>query len=61
VSDIRAGTCAEPGPYDTHCTEHPRHRYSCYDAGDDSSWNDRQDWTHDHAGCPDDGLVNEGD
>jgi hypothetical protein len=41
VSRLRAGTCGEPGPGDLHCTEPPLHRYSCYDAGDDSSWNDR--------------------
>jgi hypothetical protein len=46
MSRIRPGTCGEPGPYTTHCTEHIGHRYSCYDAGDDSSWNDRspEDW-----------------
>lgn len=38
--------CGEQGPYATHCTEPPNHRYSCYDASDDSSWNDRfpEDW-----------------
>lgn len=34
--------CAEPGPWATVCTEDPGHRYSHYDAQDDSSWQD--DW-----------------
>jgi len=34
-----AERCGEPGPYATHCTEPPLHGFSCYDAGDDSSWN----------------------
>ncbi|ALJ20391.1 hypothetical protein [Microbacterium sp. No. 7] len=34
--------CAEPGPYGTVCTEDAGHRYSHYDAQDDSSWQD--DW-----------------
>jgi hypothetical protein len=37
------------------------HDYSCYDAGEDVSFNDRQDWYHHHKNCADDGLVNEGD
>ena len=41
MSRIRPGTCAEPGPYDQHCTEDRWHDYSHYDAGEDSSWNDR--------------------
>ncbi|MEW1990738.1 hypothetical protein [Microbacterium sp. NPDC078849] len=36
------GDCAEPGPWATVCTEDPRHRYSHYDAHDDSPWQD--DW-----------------
>jgi hypothetical protein len=39
---IRTGTCADPGPGDAHCTEELGHRYSCYDAGRDVSWNDGQ-------------------
>lgn len=41
-----ADRCNEPGPHSTHCTDHPLHHYSCYDAQDDSSWNDRspEDW-----------------
>lgn len=34
--------CAEPGPWGTVCTEGSGHRYSHYDAQDDSSWQD--DW-----------------
>ncbi len=54
MSRIRPGTCAEPGPSDTHCTDHRGHRYSCYDAGADVSFNDRQDFAHacDEADCP---------
>lgn len=49
MSAIRRGRCAEPGPYDQHCTEYVGHRYSCYDAGEDASWNDRspEDWQTD--------------
>ncbi|WNN95129.1 hypothetical protein SEA_MAGRITTE_178 [Microbacterium phage Magritte] len=36
------GGCAEPGPWGTVCTEDSLHRYSHYDAQDDSSWQD--DW-----------------
>lgn len=39
MSAIRPGTCAMPGPYDQHCTERPGHPYSCYDAGEDASFN----------------------
>ena len=56
---IRPGTCGDPGPHEAHCSEPRYHRYSCYDAGEDVSFNDRQDWTHKHPGCPDDGLVSE--
>jgi len=41
----RPGTCADRGPWGTTCTEDPMHRYSHYDAGDDSSWQD--DWRGD--------------
>lgn len=37
-----SGGCAEPGPWGTVCTEDRLHRYSHYDAQDDSSWQD--DW-----------------
>ena len=48
MSTIREHTCAEPGPRSAHCTDRPAHDYSCYDAGEDVSWNYRQDaeWTH---------------
>lgn len=42
MSGIRPGTCGDPGPGDLHCTDTPGHRYSCYDAGEDVSWNDNQ-------------------
>lgn len=42
MSCLRKGTCGDPGPGDAHCTEPPNHRHSCYDADDDTSWNDRQ-------------------
>ena len=46
MSKRREGTCSEPGPYAAHCTSEPLHRYSCYDAGEDTSWNDRapEEW-----------------
>jgi hypothetical protein len=59
MSGLRAGTCGDPGPHAAHCTEHPGHRYSCYDAGDDVSFNDGttadSDAFHacDSADCPD--------
>ena len=34
--------CADPGPWGTVCTADAGHRYSHYDAHDDSSWQD--DW-----------------
>lgn len=42
----RPGLCNEPGPYDWHCTEDRLHDYSCYDAQEDASWNERspEDW-----------------
>lgn len=42
MSAIRKGMCADPGPGSAHCTEVIGHRYSCYDAGEDVSWNDGQ-------------------
>lgn len=57
----RYGDCDEPGPGDAHCTNQYLHDYSCYDAGQDVSWNDRQYFEHHCEECPDDGLVNEGD
>jgi hypothetical protein len=40
MSAIRTGTCGAAGPYAAHCTEEPGHRYSCYDAGEDVSFNE---------------------
>lgn len=62
MSTRRPGTCGEPGPYAAHCTNDagPLHRYSCYDAGEDVSWNEGQWYDFDLAphdcgdpGCPD--------
>ncbi|GEP38903.1 hypothetical protein NPS01_25660 [Nocardioides psychrotolerans] len=63
MSTIRTGTCADPGPSEAHCTDDPGHRYSCYDAGEDVSFNDRHDFTHEctDPACPQQSFVNEGD
>jgi hypothetical protein len=34
-----AGRCANAGPWGFICTEDGGHRYSCYDASLDTSWN----------------------
>lgn len=49
MSAPRDGACREPGPRDAHCTEDRYHRYSCYDAGEDVSWNDGQWYAFDLA------------
>jgi hypothetical protein len=42
------GGCAESGPWGTVCTQDAGHRYSHYDAQDDSSWQDDwREWLHD--------------
>lgn len=41
MSGIRQYTCGAPGPYGAHCTDYPGHDYSCYDAGNDVSFNAR--------------------
>lgn len=41
MSRVREGACAMPGPHGAHCTDYPLHHYSCYDAGDDVSFNER--------------------
>lgn len=48
------GTCGDPGPWGTRCTEDTNHRYAHYDAGDDSSWTDdvMDDWLEDHPEYP---------
>ena len=58
-----AGTCQEPGPRNAHCTMDRLHRYSCYDASEDVSWNDGQWYDFDLAPhdcgdpeCPDMGY-----
>lgn len=63
MSRIRQGRCNDPGPYRAHCTDYPGHQYSCYDAGEDVSFNHRQDFTHDcnDPSCPTPHFVNEGD
>ena len=63
MSALWDGSCAAPGPYATHCTDYPGHRYSCYDASEDVSFNDRQDFRHDcdDPGCDRQHFTNEGD
>lgn len=39
MSAIWPTACGEPGPRDAHCTDDPGRRWSCYDAGEDISWN----------------------
>jgi hypothetical protein len=36
MSRVRPGTCAEPGPLDTHCQDYPGHPYTCHDGQE--SW-----------------------
>lgn len=63
MTAIRPGTCGDPGPYDAHCTERVGHDYSCYDAGEDVSFNHRHDFVHncDDTACPTPNFTNEGD
>ncbi|WP_131630689.1 hypothetical protein [Mycolicibacterium llatzerense] len=64
MSRIRPHTCGDPGPGDAHCTDDdPGHRYSCYDGGDDVSFNHRQDFRHDcdDPNCSRQHFTNEGD
>lgn len=63
MSEIRPHTCGMPGPWNAHCTDHPMHDYSCYDASDDVSFNSRQDFEHhcDDTTCPTRDFVNTGD
>lgn len=60
MSVRRPYTCGAPGPYKTHCTDTPGHRYSCYDASHDASFNERQHWPAPHQcdddQCPDNGY-----
>lgn len=65
MSARQRDVCGEPGPHTAHCTEEWDHQYSCYDASDDVSFNDRQDWLSPHncgdAECPHNGYRAEGD
>lgn len=63
MSAIQPDTCAEPGPYEAHCTDYPGHHYSCYDASEDVSFNHRQDFHHKCSDplCTRQELHNEGD
>jgi hypothetical protein len=63
MSGRRPGTCGEPGPYDAHCTLERMHDHSCYDGGEDVSWNHHQWYDFDLAphdcgdeSCPDAGY-----
>lgn len=60
---IRYGACADPGPGEAHCTLDPGHDYSCYDGGEDVSFNHRQDFTHDctDPNCAQPRFDNEGE
>jgi hypothetical protein len=42
MSGYDPSLCSDPGPGEAHCTELRMHRYSCYDASEDVSWNDGQ-------------------
>lgn len=63
MGKIRPGYCNEPGPYEAHCTNQKWHRYSCYDSGEDVSFNDRQDFIHSciDVDCDRQQFENEGD
>lgn len=58
MSGIRDHSCGAPGPYGSHCTDYPGHEYSCYDAGDDVSFNERamRDEGITHGECKEDGC-----
>uniref|UniRef100_A0AAU8GPI7 Uncharacterized protein n=1 Tax=Gordonia phage Petito TaxID=3158876 RepID=A0AAU8GPI7_9CAUD len=63
MSFTRKGACSMPGPYTAHCTDDPGHNYSCYDAGEDVSFNSRQDFDHDchDPNCNQQRFTNVGD
>lgn len=63
MSRVGISRCGEPGPGDAHCTEDPMHRYSCYDGGEDVSFNSRQDFRHDcnDPKCTTQHFTNDGD
>ncbi|MFD5599903.1 hypothetical protein ACFWHR_07575 [Leucobacter sp. NPDC058333] len=58
MSDIQTHWCGAPGPYGAHCTEDVGHRHSCYDAGDDVSFNERtmRDDEIPHGECDEEGC-----
>lgn len=62
MSALRPGMCQEPGPREAHCTQDRYHRHSCYDAGEDVSWNDGQWYDFDLAphDCGDAGCTDKG-
>ena len=47
------GDCRDPGPYGSHCTEWAGHKWSCYDASKDQSFNNRtfEDTDTEHGEC----------
>lgn len=55
--------CNMPGPGDSHCTNDRGHDWSCYDMGEDVSFNDRHDFRHDcdDPQCDNQHFTNEGD
>jgi hypothetical protein len=63
MSAIRQYSCGDPGPGDAHCTKDSGHLYSCYDAGEDVSFNHRHDFRHDcnDPRCSVQHFTNEGD
>ena len=63
MSGIRPDRCGEPGPGEAHCSDFPLHDYSCYDGGDDVSFNGRQWFVHSctDPNCPNPHFENEGD
>lgn len=61
VTAARQHVCDDPGPYEAHCTLGMSHPYSCYDGGEDVSWNHRQDFKHDCGDPTCTPFTNEGD
>ncbi len=49
MSGVRRRTCGEPGPREAHCTLERYHNWSCYDGGEDVSFNDNQWYDFDLA------------
>lgn len=63
MSRPRPHWCGAPGPYGAHCTDYPGHDYSCHDAGDDVSFNERtmRDEEIPHGECGDALCAEEGE